>query len=194
MVVRLANGESVCRISAVNGSLPLGVEGAERSEADEVQPPQRRYLVAMITAIAWPTPHHRLRRSLSSRRSLLVSASANYRHPPCLIITPNHTPVAADSAAGRRACAARPKGKYSRERMALAPIRARRIFPAAGHKTAVPPSSFISLTFTSHTGSLLLSSLKKVTSPLVPSFLPLVTPSQPARPRTYRACAPWSGR
>ena len=44
--------------------------------------------LAMITAIAWPTPHHRLRRSLSSRRSLLVSASANYRHPPCLIITP----------------------------------------------------------------------------------------------------------
>ena len=33
----------------------------------------------------------------------------------------------------RRACAARPKGKYSRERMALAPIRARRIFPATGH-------------------------------------------------------------
>ena len=30
--------------------------------------------LAMITAIAWPTPHHRLRRSLSSRRSLLVSA------------------------------------------------------------------------------------------------------------------------
>ena len=48
--------------------------------------------LAMITAIAWPTPHHRLRRSLSSRRSLLVSASANYRHPPCLIITPNHRP------------------------------------------------------------------------------------------------------
>ena len=48
--------------------------------------------LAMITAIAWPTPHHRLWRSLSSRRSLLVSASANYRHPPCLIITPNHRP------------------------------------------------------------------------------------------------------
>ena len=42
-------------------------------------------------------------------------------------------PVAADSAAGRRAGEARPKGKYSRERMALAPIRARRIFPATGH-------------------------------------------------------------
>ena len=34
--------------------------------------------LAMITAIAWPTPHHRLRRSLSSRRSLLVDALANW--------------------------------------------------------------------------------------------------------------------
>ena len=32
-----------------------------------------------------------------------------------------------------RAGEARPNGKYSRERMALAPIRARRIFPATGH-------------------------------------------------------------
>ena len=32
-----------------------------------------------------------------------------------------------------------------------------RIFPATGHKTAVPPSSLIQLTFTSHTGSLVLS-------------------------------------
>ena len=118
--------------------------------------------LAMITAIAWPTPHHRLWRSLSSRRSLLVSASANYRHPPCLIITP---PWQRTAQLDARAGEARPKGEYSRERMALAPIRARRIFPATGHKTAVPPSSLISLTFTSHTGSLLLSSLKKVTFP-----------------------------
>ena len=54
----------------------------------------------------------------------------------CQLSTPAmpdyQAPVAADSAAGRRACAARPKGKYSRGRMALAPIRARRIFPATG--------------------------------------------------------------
>ena len=30
--------------------------------------------------------------------------------------------------------------------------------------------------------------------PPVPSFLPLLTPSRTARPRTCRACAPWSGR
>ena len=67
--------------------------------------------LAMITAIAWPTPHHRLRRSLSSRRSLLVSASANYRHPPCLIITPNHAPVAANSAAGREGWRSQTEGE-----------------------------------------------------------------------------------
>ena len=67
--------------------------------------------LAMITAIAWPTPHHRRRRSLSSRRSLLVSASANYRHPPCLIITPNHAPVAANSAAGREGWRSQTEGE-----------------------------------------------------------------------------------
>ena len=36
MVVRLANGESVCRISTVNGSLLLGGEGGECNEPDEV--------------------------------------------------------------------------------------------------------------------------------------------------------------
>ena len=43
-------------------------------------------------------------------------------------------------------------------------------FPCRGARTqpTFPPSSFISLTFTSHTGSLLLSSLKKVTFPFVP--------------------------
>ena len=40
----------------------------------------------------------------------------NYCHPPCLISAPNHAPVAADSAAGRRACAARPRGKAGSER------------------------------------------------------------------------------
>ena len=39
MVVRLANGESVCRISAVNGSLPLGGEGGECNEPNEARNP-----------------------------------------------------------------------------------------------------------------------------------------------------------
>ena len=34
--------------------------------------------IAMRTTTTWSTPHHRLRRSLSSRRSLLVDALANW--------------------------------------------------------------------------------------------------------------------
>ena len=124
----------------------------------------------------------------------------------CQLSTPAmpdyQAPVAADSAAGRRACAARPKGKYSRERMALAPIRARRIFPATGaggRQVAKATPCFYPIDFHGdNTGSLLLSSLKKVTFPPVPrSLVPvprLLTPSRTARPRTCRACAPWSGR
>ena len=35
--------------------------------------------IALITAASQPTPHHRLRRSLSSRRSLLVAVLSNNR-------------------------------------------------------------------------------------------------------------------
>ena len=55
----------------------------------------------------------------------------DYRNQPSLIPAPNYAPVAR-RCNRRRACAARPKGKYSRGRMALAPIRARRIFPVTG--------------------------------------------------------------
>ncbi len=84
------------------------------------------------------------------RFSRNLASLHNDRHPPRLIPAPNHFPVAR-RCNRRGACAARPKGKYSRGRMALAPIRARRIFPATGHKTAVPPASLIQLAFTSHT-------------------------------------------
>ena len=40
-----------------------------------------------------------------------MSASANYRHPPCLIIAPNHAPVAADSAAGREGWRSQTEGE-----------------------------------------------------------------------------------
>ena len=127
----------------------------------------------MITAIAWPTPHHRLRRSLSSRRSLLVSASANYRHPPCLIIAPNHAPVAADSAAGREGWRSQTEGEIFKGTDGACADPGTQNFPCHGARTqpTFPPSSFISLTFTSHTGSLLLSSLKKVTFPPFSSSL-----------------------
>ena len=69
----------------------------------------------MITAISWPTPHHRLRRSLSSRRSLLVNAFPNSRHSSRMVSAPNHRPVARRYNR-RRAGEARPRGKARSER------------------------------------------------------------------------------
>ena len=119
----------------------------------------------------------------------------------CQLSTPAlpdyQAPVAADSAAGRRACAARPKGKYSRGRMALAPIRARRIFPATGAGGAAGGqghSQFNSINFYVTHRFFVTFFPEESNVPPVPSFLPLLTPSRTARPRTCRACAPWSGR
>ena len=56
----------------------------------------------------------------------------------------------------RGACVARSKGKYSRGRMALAPIRTREFSPPRVY-AAIPPSSLTKSAFTSHTGSLVLS-------------------------------------
>ena len=56
-------------------------------------------------------------------------------------------------------------GKQEANGGKLAFIRAVQAFTC--HGAAVPPPILIQLTFTSHTGSLLLSSLKKVTSPFV---------------------------
>ncbi len=80
-----------------------------------------------------------------------------YRRQSHLIYVLNQHPRGTLIADQRRACAARPKGKYSRGRMALAPIRARRIFPATGGGWPGPLPVFIQLTFTSQTGSLFLS-------------------------------------
>ena len=119
----------------------------------------------------------------------------------CQLSTPAlpdyQAPVAADSAAGRRACAARPKGKYSRGRMALAPIRARRIFPATGAGGAAGGqghAQFNSINFYVTHRFFVTFFPEESNVPPVPSFLPLLTPSRTARPRTCRACAPWSGR
>ena len=74
----------------------------------------------------------------------------NYRTPPRLIPAPNYAPWQRTAQLYARAGDARPKGKYSRGRMALAPIRARRIFPATGGGWPGPLPVFIQLTFTSH--------------------------------------------
>ena len=98
----------------------------------------------------------------------MVIALTNYCQLPRLISAPNHrtrgTPMKS-----ARAGEARPKGKSEgMTGRSLLQTRQRKVFPATGGGAAVPPSSFINLTFTSHTGSLLLSSPKKVTSPFVP--------------------------
>ena len=138
MVVRLANGESVCRISTVNGSLLLEEKVLNAVKRMRCSHRSGVIFLAMITAIAWPTPHHRLRRSLSSRRSLLVGALANWHQSLRSVSALNF------HLRGSRQRSWMPglRGKYSRERMALAPIRSRRIFPAP--RVASDPFQFLS--------------------------------------------------
>ncbi len=64
----------------------------------------------------------------------------NYRSQRSLILTPNKRPRGTLIADQRRACAARPKGKYSRGRMALAPIRTREFSLPRGpiHRPRLP--------------------------------------------------------
>ena len=71
----------------------------------------------------------------------------NYRTPPRLIPAPNYAPWQRTAQLDARAGDARTKGKYSRERMALAPIRARRIFPATGGRVARATPRFHAIDF-----------------------------------------------
>ena len=58
----------------------------------------------------------------------------------------------------RRACAARPKGKKAEARgRSLLQTGRFKFFPATGSQAPMSPPSFIQSTFTSHTGSLVLS-------------------------------------
>ena len=120
-------------------------------------------------------PHHCLRRSLSSRRSLLVAVLSNCCQSLCKISAPNHAPPWHADRRSAQGWRSQTIGEIFKGTDGACADPGPRIFPATGHKTAVPPSSLIQLTFTSHTGSLLLSSLKKVTSPSFP-------PRPPSRP------------
>ena len=102
----------------------------------------------------------------------------------------------------RRACAARPKGK-NEESPGWSLLRTERFefFPAtgAGGQVARATPSLIQLTFTSHAGSLLLSSLKKVTFPPFPRTPLTCTPAaSPCEPRSCRRtgkrCRRWTAR
>ena len=108
----------------------------------------------------------------------------NYRYPPPLILPPNQWPRGTLIADQRRACAARPKGE-NEESPGWSLLRTERFefFPATG---AGGQGHFQLKTSSFHdhnTGSLLLSSLKKVTFPsfsFVPPYSPyLYSGSQP---------------
>ena len=102
---------------------------------------------------------------------LSQSATSDSRTQPC----PRGTLIADQ----RRACAARPKGKNEKlPGWSLLLTRQLKFFPATGGGwAAVPPSSFIQASFTSHIGSLLLSSLKKVTFSPSPRFPRIPSPA-----------------
>ena len=77
-------------------------------------------------------------------------------------------PVAADSAAGRRAGKARPRGKAGSERRKACFHPGGSGFHLPRRHTTLPSFSLKPVAFMSHTGSLLLSSPKKVTFPSSP--------------------------
>ena len=96
-------------------------------------------------------PHHRLRRSFFPRRSLWAAVlSNNLKVDTNDNCTQPASPRHADFNR-RRACTARPKGKYSRGRMALAPIRTREFSLPRGRARQVARAtpSFIQSAFTS---------------------------------------------
>ena len=77
-------------------------------------------------------------------------------------------PVATDSAAGRKGVRSTTEGEIFKGTDGACADPDTQNFPCHGGSPPAQPSNFIQAAFTSHTGSLLLSSLKKVTSPLVP--------------------------
>ena len=106
------------------------------------------------------------------RFSRNLASLHNYCHPPRLISAPNYRPRGSGQRSWTQGVRSTTEGEKRRDDWAeLAPDQAAQGFPCHGGRVAVPPSIFIQVTFTSHTGSLLLSSPKKVTSPFVP-FVP----------------------
>ena len=132
----------------------------------------------MITAIAWSTPHHRLRRSLSSRRSLLVDgfaqlsliAAQNSRTQLC----PRGTPM--QSAQGWRSQTKGESRKRTEE--SLLSSGRFRLSPATGaHNTAAFQFKSTFLSRRTQVLCFFLDSRKKrnPSSPLAPSFFPPIS-------------------
>ena len=122
-----------------------------------------------------PTAEPLLKEKPFGGRSILYSppAAPDSRTQPC----PRGTLIADQ----RRACAARPKGK-NEESPGWSLLRTERFefFPATGaHRWPGPLPVLFNRLLRHNAGSLLLSSLKKVTSPR-PPVLPLLVLRQPA--------------
>ena len=77
---------------------------------------------------------------------------------------PPRPPLAADSAAGRKGVRSTTEGEIFKGTDGACADPDTQNFPCHGAHPPAQPSNFIQAAFTSHTGSLLLSSLKKVTS------------------------------
>ena len=108
--------------------------------------------------------------------SSYLAVLGNYRSQSRLIFALNQRPRGTLIADQRRAGKARPKGKNEESPgRSLLQTERFKFFPATGVARATP--SFIQSTFTSHTGSLLLSSLKKVTFSPSPRFPRIPSPA-----------------
>ena len=82
------------------------------------------------------------------RFSRNLASLHNYCHPPRLFSASIHAPVAADSAAGRRAGKARPKGKSEgMTGRSLLQTRQRKVFPATGGRGGSAAFHFYSSNF-----------------------------------------------
>ena len=100
-------------------------------------------------------PHHCLRRSLSSRRSLLVAVLSNCCQSLCKISAPNHAPPWHADRRSAQGWRSQTEGEIFKGTDGACADPDTRIFPATGRQCRFPV--FIQLTFTSHTGSLVLS-------------------------------------
>ena len=103
------------------------------------------------------------------RFSRNLASLHNSCHPPRLFSAPNHRTRGSGQRSWTQGVRSTTEGESKkRTEESLLSSGRFRLSPATGGGAAVPPSIFIQAAFTSHTGSLLLSSPKKVTSPFVP--------------------------
>ena len=138
------------------------------------------------------------------RFSRNLASLTNYRSQPSLIPAPNHCPVAANSAAGREGWRSQTEGGIFKGTDGACADPGTQNFPCHGAQNGSAALQPYQLDFYVTHRFFVTFFPEESNVPLVPSFprspVPsfpdprLLTPSRTARPRTCRACAPWSGR